>query len=69
MMTFSATSKLADLGHKLAVASLIGGTCFLGYTSVTQAMELTERRKRLNAEYEKLKAAGELPDNTPDKFK
>eukprot|EP00511_Aplanochytrium_stocchinoi_P003066 CAMPEP_0204830050 /NCGR_PEP_ID=MMETSP1346-20131115/8304_1 /ASSEMBLY_ACC=CAM_ASM_000771 /TAXON_ID=215587 /ORGANISM="Aplanochytrium stocchinoi, Strain GSBS06" /LENGTH=68 /DNA_ID=CAMNT_0051960173 /DNA_START=72 /DNA_END=278 /DNA_ORIENTATION=+ len=68
-MTFAASSKLADAGHKVAVALLLGGTGFLCYTAVNQALFLTERRKRLNAEYERLKAEGNLPEGTPEKYR
>jgi len=59
-------SRVLDFAQKVVVTGLIGGTGFLLYTNVNQAMTLVERRKRFEAELKELEERGEVPEGASE---
>ncbi len=55
-------SKVADAAMKTAVLGLVGGTCFLGYTTVNQGRFLYERRVALDEKLKDMIAKGEITE-------
>jgi len=58
-------SRVADVAQRVVVASLVGGTCFMLYTTVNQGRALVQRRKALEAQLAEMQANGEVPTPLP----
>lgn len=55
-------SKAADLGQRVVVLGLVGGTGFLAWTTVNQGRYLYERRKEMDAKVKEMLATGEITE-------